>query len=171
MGFSRPGYWSELPFLLQGIFLTQGWNLRLMSPALAGGFFTIIATWEALLVEFSGKPPDFSRIPIWEEWTTYHHSAFLPCFLDPVRRGICECPQGPSPRIQRPPSGRGQELLFGERVSAEGCTGRGGPNGTAFLLFFQISGRVFEDPLCAWGDLPESGLCYPFLPSVNHIVI
>ena len=58
------------------------------------------------------------------------------------------------------------------RVSGEGCTGRGGPNGTAFLLsFLQISCRVFEDPLCAWGDLPESGLCYPFLPSVNHIVI
>ena len=27
-------------FLLQGIFLTQGSNLNLMSPALAGGFFT-----------------------------------------------------------------------------------------------------------------------------------
>ena len=30
MGFSRPEYWSELPFLLQGIFLTQGWNPRLL---------------------------------------------------------------------------------------------------------------------------------------------
>ena len=34
--------------LLQGIFLTQGSNLCLfMSPALAGGFFTTDATWEA----------------------------------------------------------------------------------------------------------------------------
>ena len=32
--------------LLQGIFLTQGSNPHL-SPALAGGFFTIGATWEA----------------------------------------------------------------------------------------------------------------------------
>ena len=32
--------------LLQGIFLTQGSNL-LMSPALAGGFFTTSATWKA----------------------------------------------------------------------------------------------------------------------------
>ena len=32
--------------LLQGIFLTQGLNPNL-SPALAGGFFTISATWEA----------------------------------------------------------------------------------------------------------------------------
>ena len=30
MGFSRPEYWSELPFLLQGIFLTQGWNPSLL---------------------------------------------------------------------------------------------------------------------------------------------
>ena len=35
--------------LLQGIFLTQELNPRLlMSPALAGGFFTTGATWEAL---------------------------------------------------------------------------------------------------------------------------
>ena len=35
--------------LLQGIFLTQGSNPRLLtSPALAGMFFTTSATWEAL---------------------------------------------------------------------------------------------------------------------------
>ena len=34
--------------LLQGIFLTQGLNSTfLASPALAGGFFTTNATWEA----------------------------------------------------------------------------------------------------------------------------
>ena len=32
--------------LLQGIFPTQGSNLSLTSPALAGGFFTTSATWE-----------------------------------------------------------------------------------------------------------------------------
>ena len=32
--------------LLQGIFLTQGSNPCLLSPALAGGFFTTSATWE-----------------------------------------------------------------------------------------------------------------------------
>ena len=38
-------------FLLQGIFLTQGSNpVSLKSPALAGGFFTTSATWEALYV-------------------------------------------------------------------------------------------------------------------------
>ena len=30
MGFSRQEYWSGLPCLLQGIFLTQGWNLCLL---------------------------------------------------------------------------------------------------------------------------------------------
>ena len=29
MGFSRREHWSGLHFLLQGIFPTQGWNLRL----------------------------------------------------------------------------------------------------------------------------------------------
>ena len=33
--------------LLQGIFLTQGSNPHLMSPALAGRFYTTRATWEA----------------------------------------------------------------------------------------------------------------------------
>ena len=33
-------------FLLQGIFLTQGLNPSLASPALAGGFFTTSDTWE-----------------------------------------------------------------------------------------------------------------------------
>ena len=36
-------------FLLQEIFLTQGLNLCLMSPALAGRFFTTSANWEAAL--------------------------------------------------------------------------------------------------------------------------
>ena len=40
--------WVGCHALLQGIFLTQGSNLHLlMSPALAGGFFTTSATWEA----------------------------------------------------------------------------------------------------------------------------
>ena len=41
MEFSRQEYWSRLPFLPPGIFLTQGSNLHLFaSPALAGRFFT-----------------------------------------------------------------------------------------------------------------------------------
>ena len=40
--------WVVLPHL-QGIFLTQGSNWCLMSPALAGGFFTTSTTCEAHL--------------------------------------------------------------------------------------------------------------------------
>ena len=73
MGFSRQEYRSGLPCppagdlpdpgtepmshvscigrqgraLLQGIFLTQGLSPRLMSPALAGRFFTTSTSWEA----------------------------------------------------------------------------------------------------------------------------
>ena len=46
-GFSRQEYWSGLPWSPLGIFLIQGSNMHLMSPALAGGFFTHWATWEA----------------------------------------------------------------------------------------------------------------------------
>ena len=58
------GYWTKNTgvgsrFLLQGIFLTQGSNLRFMFPALMGGFFTTRyqkATWEVLfLVLVLGK--------------------------------------------------------------------------------------------------------------------
>ena len=46
MGFSRQYTGVDCHFLLQGIVPTQGSNL-FMSFALAGGFFTISAAWEA----------------------------------------------------------------------------------------------------------------------------
>ena len=49
-GFSRPGYWSGLPFLPPGDLPDPG------SPALAGGFFTTELTREAL---FSSQHPIF----------------------------------------------------------------------------------------------------------------
>ena len=48
MGFSRQEYWSGLPFPPPGDLPDPGIEPRsLMSPALAGGFFTTSATWEA----------------------------------------------------------------------------------------------------------------------------
>ena len=38
-------------FLHQGIFLTQGSNPFLMSPALAGGLFTTSTTWEVMILK------------------------------------------------------------------------------------------------------------------------
>ena len=49
MGFSRQEYWSGLPCLPPGDLPDPGIEPEsLRSPALAGGFFTASATWEAL---------------------------------------------------------------------------------------------------------------------------
>ena len=48
MGFSRQEYWSGLPCPLPGDLPNSGIEAAaLVSPALAGGFFTTSATWEA----------------------------------------------------------------------------------------------------------------------------
>ena len=48
MGFSRPEYWNGLPCPPPGALPDSGIELMsLISPALAGGFFTTSATWEA----------------------------------------------------------------------------------------------------------------------------
>ena len=50
MGFSRQEYWSGLPFPSQGVLPSPGIEpISLTSPALAGGFLTASATWEAHL--------------------------------------------------------------------------------------------------------------------------
>ena len=49
MGFSRQEYWSGLPCPPPGYLPDPGIKPEfLISPALAGGFFTTSATWEAL---------------------------------------------------------------------------------------------------------------------------
>ena len=51
-GFFQAGTGVGCHFLLQGIFPTQELNLPLISPELAGGFFTTNATWETPIEEF-----------------------------------------------------------------------------------------------------------------------
>ena len=54
MGFSRQEYWSRLPCPPPGDLPNPGIEpTSLMSPALAGMFFTTSATWEALLTYFT----------------------------------------------------------------------------------------------------------------------
>ena len=54
MGFSSKNTGVDCHEDLQGIFLTQGSKpTSLMSPALAGGFFTSSATWEALFLQMN----------------------------------------------------------------------------------------------------------------------
>ena len=53
MGFSRQEYWSGLPCPPPGVLPNPGIKPSpLMSPALAGGLFTISATWEALVMSW-----------------------------------------------------------------------------------------------------------------------
>ena len=78
-GFSRQEYWIGLLCLLQGIFPTQGSNLRLRYPALAGGFFTTSATWEALqkhdqpliLIPWFWVISDYTFTYIFSTWQTH----------------------------------------------------------------------------------------------------
>ena len=51
MGTPRQQSWSVCHFLLQGLFLTQGSNPCLVSPALAGGFFTAAPPGKAVCSE------------------------------------------------------------------------------------------------------------------------
>ena len=56
MGFSRQEYWSGLPFPPSEDLPDPGIKLEsLIPPALAGGFFTTNATWEA--PDFKNGPP------------------------------------------------------------------------------------------------------------------
>ena len=51
MGFFRQEYWSGLPFPSPGDLPDPGMEpTSLMSPALADGFFTTSATWEAPVI-------------------------------------------------------------------------------------------------------------------------
>ena len=62
MGFSRWEYWSGLPLPSPGDLLHPGIKpSSLMSPALAGRFFTTTATWEALSTIFKSHSGDFSH--------------------------------------------------------------------------------------------------------------
>ena len=58
MGFSRQGYWRELPDPPPGDLPAQGLNPYLTSPALAGGFFTTSPAWEARLLLYPVSTPE-----------------------------------------------------------------------------------------------------------------
>ena len=64
MRFSRQEYWSGLPFPPPGELPDPVIEPSFLSPALAGGFFTASATWEALpLAVFkSQRNEDESRV-------------------------------------------------------------------------------------------------------------
>ena len=64
MGFSRQEYWSGLPCPLPGDLPNPGnGSASLMSPALAGGFFTTSANWEVLRGSILPQTPLLYRLP------------------------------------------------------------------------------------------------------------
>ena len=68
MGFSRQEYWSGLPCLTPGDFPDPG--IEPASPALAGGFFTTSATWEAHLAHLALYPPGLIHTACSTPWST-----------------------------------------------------------------------------------------------------
>ena len=75
MGFPRQEHWSGLPCLPPGDLPNPGTELMsLLSPALAGGFFTTSATWEAHLAFMLYK---YNILPL--NLCTYFF--FLPCSI------------------------------------------------------------------------------------------
>ena len=78
MGFPGKSTGVSCLALLQRIFPTQGIQpASLLCPALAGGFFTISATWEAPLSlttffqnewEHNGQDTTFSQNPLWSKF-------------------------------------------------------------------------------------------------------
>ena len=67
MGFSRQEYWSALPCPPLGDLPDPGIEpVSLTSPALAGGFFTISTTWEALSIHCPSNP--VCQLPFLDYW-------------------------------------------------------------------------------------------------------
>ena len=119
VGFSKQEYWSGLPCTPSGDLPKPGIALEsLMSPALASGFFTTRATWEALMVEESSPSPHPSEAQsqcLWGEWAcrcplltsawTTSPAGSYPCLLpshllpspSPIQsscwdQSFCKCP-------------------------------------------------------------------------------
>ena len=113
-GFSRQEYWRGLPCPPPGDLSNPGIEPRsLMSPALIGGFYTISATWEALLyihtptahqedaLRFTEAAPDtrhpactHSHTP-WRVWCA--HMADSPVLAGHIQpdTGVHRCTQNP----------------------------------------------------------------------------
>ena len=82
MGFSRQEYWSGLPCPPPGYLPDPGIKpASLMSPALAGEFFTTSATWEALWITliyfWMSNPPCRPGINLCSWWIVL----FIPCWI------------------------------------------------------------------------------------------
>ena len=81
MRFSRQEYWSGLPCPPPGDLRDPGIELTsLLSPALAGGFLITRATWEALILEYSGYLSSLYKKFQVEETDSHGRKIFLASF-------------------------------------------------------------------------------------------
>ena len=89
MGFSRQEYWSGLPSLLQGIFLTQGSNPRLLLCLLhwQAGSLPLSTTWEAHSIEIRGAKQE---VQMWIH--VNGSSSSLPKTAQHHLQSLCFCP-------------------------------------------------------------------------------
>ena len=79
MSFSRQEYWSGLPCPPPGDLPHPGMEpMSLMSFALAGGFFTTSATWEASLLVRKVKVKSLSHVPLFATPWTVAYQVLLP---------------------------------------------------------------------------------------------
>ena len=63
MGFFRQEHWNGVPFPFPGDLPNSGIEpVSLMAPELVGGFLTISATWEALLLQVKSKHMETSPV-------------------------------------------------------------------------------------------------------------
>ena len=78
MGLSRHERWTGLPYLPPGDLLDPGIEpTSLMSPALAGRFFTTSATWEALVCMYLFKLVCLFSLGKYPEVKSLNHMAIL----------------------------------------------------------------------------------------------
>ena len=78
MGFSRQAYWSGLPRPAPGDLPNPGIEpTSLMSPALAGRFFTTSAIWEALVCMYLFKLVCLFSLGKYPEVKSLNHMAIL----------------------------------------------------------------------------------------------
>ena len=74
MGFIRQEYWSGLPLPSPGHLPDPGLEpASLMSPALAGGFFTTRAMWEAHILRYN-----MHNLSLWDPGFPGGYSGFIP---------------------------------------------------------------------------------------------
>ena len=103
MEFSRQGYWSGLSFPTPGDLCDPGIEpTSLVSPALAGGFFTTSTTWEA--------PPlyCFALNPLLQEQNSRMLGSSAKRLLGKVLKVIQEKHPGMKPKLRCHPGGENQ---------------------------------------------------------------